>query len=113
MTIVPAISGHDLEQAWKEKLPDLLQPGDGCEVWADEKNPHSLNIHIDVAGHSLYSFDFHCTYMDDREVKVELADVQQGSRHIDEHHETVQQLIGDYVRRIRECAQQLKPLTHR
>jgi len=37
MTIVPAISGHDLEQAWKEKLPDLLQPGDGCEVWADEK----------------------------------------------------------------------------
>lgn len=108
----PAVSGERLLQAWREMLPKLLQPGDGHEIHLDATNPNCLLIHIAVAGHSMYSLDFRCEYVDDREVRVDLVDVQQGSRHIDERNETVQQLIEDYVRHIRECAQQLQPVTH-
>jgi len=108
----PAVSGERLLEAWRERLPQLIGPGDGHAIHLDEANPQRLLIHIAVAGHAMYSFDFHCTYVDDREVKVELADAQQGSKHIDERHETVQALIEDYVRHIRECAQQLQPVTH-
>jgi hypothetical protein len=60
----------------------------------------------------MYSLDYRCEYVDDREVKVELHDVQRGSQHIDERQDAVQELVKDYVRRIRQCAQQLHSLTH-
>jgi hypothetical protein len=115
MTVdLPAITGERLLGTWRETLPGLLQPGDGCEVHLDEAdaNRKSLVIHIDVAGHEMYSLDFRAEYVDDREIKVELHDVQRGSQHIDERQEEVQELIKDYVRRIRQCAQQLHSLTH-
>ena len=112
MTVVPAVSGERLLEAWQEMLPKVIQPGDGFEIHLEEARQNSLLIHIAVSGHSMYSFDFRCQYVDDREVKVELLDAQQGKRHIDERHETVQQLIEDYVRHIRECAQKLQGVTH-
>lgn len=108
----PAVSGEKLLQAWRERLPHLLQPGDGHQITLDEKDPDRLLVHIAVSGHELYSMDFHLKYVDDREVDVKLADVQRGNKHIDERQEDVQELIRDYVRRIRECAQQLQPVTH-
>ena len=114
MVEMPAISGDRLLSAWRETLPKLLQSGDGYEVHLDAADPQQkkLVIHIDVSGHDMYSLDFTCEYVDDREVAVELHDVQRGSQHIDERQDEVQELIKDYVRRIRQSAQQLHELTH-
>ena len=58
MTVeLPAIYPENLLRAWRETLPELLTPGDGCEVHL-ENLPYSLFIHIDVSGHGMYSFDF-------------------------------------------------------
>jgi len=115
MTVeLPAISGERLLSAWRETLPRLLQPGDGYEIHLDEADPQQkkLVIHIDVSGHDMYSLAFTCEYVDDREVAVELHDVQRGSQPIDQRQDAEQELIKDYVRRIRQCAQQLHSLTH-
>lgn len=106
----PALAPETLLQEWRRMLPELLPPGDGCEVHL-ENLPYSLFVHIDVSGHGMYSFDFRVNYLDNREVKVELLDVQKGSEHIDERQEEVQQLLQVYIRHIHECAQQLKPVT--
>lgn len=101
---------QELVQAWKHELPNFLNEGDSSEV-TEGANPQSLRIHIQVAGHSKYALDFLCTYMDTREVKVELADVEKDNRSVDEHTDVIQDLTKDYVRRIHECAQSLKELT--
>jgi hypothetical protein len=60
----------------------------------------------------MYSFDFKCTYLDDRSVRVDLIDVEQDDESIDEHTTIVQELAADYVRHIHECAQAVQSITH-
>jgi uncharacterized protein YjdB len=107
----PAVEQEKLVQAWKSNLPTFLNPGDEAVVRADEANPSGLRIHIGTVGRTGYSFDFNCSYVDDREVKVELSDVAKDGISVDEHQETVQQLAEDYVRHMHECAQSLHELT--
>ncbi|MCD1260922.1 hypothetical protein B5M42_019140 [Paenibacillus athensensis] len=101
-----------LVEAWKTALPQALEQGDEGRVWADAADPASLRVHIITQGRSGYSFDFKVTYVDSREIHVELADVQQGTQHIDERTDIVQTLIDDYIRHIHECAQILQQVTH-
>lgn len=111
-TPVLPVDSQTLAQAWNDMLPQLLNPSDQAEVRADEKHPDVLNIHIASTGRSMYTFDFRVQYLDQREVKVDLIDVERDDVSIDERSETVQQLIEDYIRHIHECAQQLKELTN-
>ena len=67
ITYTPA----ELIAAWRETLPHILDEGDSVVIQLDEANSSRLLIHIDVAGHSGYSFDFSCRYVDDREVEAE------------------------------------------
>ncbi len=106
------INQAELVNEWMTVLPTTLQPTDQARVWADEADPQALRVHIMAAGHTGYTIDFKVTYVDDREVKVELTDVQQGTTHIDETSEIVQNLVDDYVRHIHECAQALQRVTH-
>lgn len=101
-----------LVQAWKRSLPTTLNKTDSVEVLADGQNPKALWVHIKTAGHTKYSFDFKVTYVDDRETKVEFIDVEKDNRSVDEHTDTIQTLIEDYVRHIHECAQVLQEITH-
>lgn len=105
------IDGKQLLEAWKRTLPTTLNETDSVTVQADEADEHTVRIHMDTAGHSRYSFDFVCTYLDSREVKVDLVDVEQEGIHVDEHTEIIQSLIEDYVRHIHECAQILHSVT--
>jgi hypothetical protein len=108
----PVINQQELVDAWQNALPNTLNASDKATVLADESNPNGIRIHIQCAGHSDYSFDFACTYVDSREVKVQLVDAESGHVSIDERNERVQQLIEDYVRHIHECAQVLHAVTH-
>ncbi|GGA16597.1 hypothetical protein GCM10008018_71360 [Paenibacillus marchantiophytorum] len=106
------INQAELVNEWARVLPTTLQPTDQARVWADEANSNALWVHIMAAGHTGYTIDFKVTYVDDREVKVELTDVQQGTTHIDERGDVVQNLVDDYIRHIHECAQALQKVTH-
>lgn len=108
----PNIDQAKLVEAWKRNLPTTLNETDSAEVRADEAKPNALRIHIETAGHSMYTFDFLCTYIDSREVKVELVDVEKDNISVDEHTEIIQTLVEDYVRHIHECAQVLHSQTH-
>jgi hypothetical protein len=108
MTYTPA----ELIAAWKDTLPQILNKGDSVVIQLDEANSSRLLIHIDVTGHSGYSFDFSCRYVDDREVEVQLLDVEKAGVHVDEHTDVIQTLIKDYVRHIHESAQNLQRMTH-
>jgi hypothetical protein len=106
------ISQDQLVQAWAKAMPAVLNGSDRVDVKADGADSKAIWVHIETAGHSLYSFDFKCTYMDSREVNVTFVDVEQDGLHINERTEVVQTLIEDYVRHIHECAQQLHAVTH-
>jgi len=101
-----------LVAAWGRMLPITMNSTDNVTVKADEADPKAVRIHINTAGHNMYSFDFLCTYVDSREVKVDLVDAERAGQHIDERGEPVQELVEDYVRNIHECAQALQELTH-
>lgn len=107
----PQIESEQLAQAWARTLPTVLSASDRAEVKPDEADDHALRVHIATAGHSDYSFDFKCTYVDSREVKVELVDVEREGQSVDERTATIQTLVDDYVRHIHECAQQLHAVT--
>lgn len=92
-------------------MPIVLSQSDHAEVRADEAQENVLRVHIATAGHSNYSFDFKCTYVDSREVQVELIDVECDGVSVDERTNTIQTLADDYVRHIHECAQQLHAVT--
>jgi len=111
-TDILTVNPQELARAWSETLPLLINPGDKATVVADERDANVLRIHIDSEGRSMYSFDFKCTYVDAREVKVEVIDAERGHDQTDERSEIVQSLIEDYVRHIHECAQRLKGLTN-
>lgn len=102
---------HELVDAWRRELPNLLNEGDSVEVNMDGANDQVMRIHIQVAGHTQYALDFTCTYLDSREVQVELVDVEKDNQSVDEHTEVIQSLTEDYVRHIHECAQVLKSVT--
>lgn len=104
---------QQLVDAWQRTLPTILNESDVAEVRADENDEKTLRIHIKAAGHSMYSFDFRVTYVDSREIKVDLVDAEKANRTVDERNETIQQLVEDYVRHIHECAQTLHALTHK
>jgi hypothetical protein len=106
------IDNKKLAKAWQEQLPQTMNKSDSVKVAADEGDPNALRVFIETEGRSGYSFDFKCTYMDSREIKVDLIDVQQGNLHVDEHTETIQTLIHDYARHMHECAQALQVITH-
>ncbi|MDD9272001.1 hypothetical protein ACFPES_33740 [Paenibacillus sp. GCM10023248] len=106
------IDQAELVQEWMRVLPTTLQPTDQARVWADEADPQTVRVHIEAAGHTGYNFDFKVNYVDAREVKVDLTDVQRGTTHIDETGDVVQNLVDDYVRHIHECAQALHRVTH-
>jgi hypothetical protein len=106
------IDQAELVNEWMTVLPTTLQPTDQARVWADEADPQALRVHIMVAGHTEYTIDFKVTYVDTREVKVELTDVQRGTTHIDETSDLMQNLVEDYIRHIHECAQALQKVTH-
>jgi hypothetical protein len=106
------IDQTQLVEEWRTMLPEQLEDADQARVWADDADPQSLWVHIITAGHTGYTFDFKVTYVDSREVKVLLTDVQQGTTHIDERSDIVQTLVDDYMRHIHECAQALQQVTH-
>ncbi|MCU6712978.1 hypothetical protein M6D81_30185 [Paenibacillus sp. J5C_2022] len=106
------IDQQQLVQAWQETLPTVMNGPDRSEVKADEADERSLRVTIHVAGHQMYEFDFKVTYVDSREVKVELVDVEKDNVSIDERNDIVQQLTQDYIRHLHECAQALHQLTH-
>ncbi|MVP02466.1 hypothetical protein [Paenibacillus lutrae] len=108
----PAIEREELAKAWMEQLPRTLPESDHARVWPDEADPQAIRIHITNAGRSSYTFDFKCTYVDSREVRVELVDVERDDVHVDETTDIIQNLVGDYIRHIHECAQTLQDLTH-
>lgn len=101
-----------LVNAWQERLPTVLKPGDRAEVAPDMANPQAVRIHIDTAGRQDYSFDFECRYVDSREVEVKLVDVERAGVVIDERSENIQGMAGDYTRHIHECAQALQQITN-
>ncbi|HEY4391934.1 MAG TPA: hypothetical protein VGN02_11380 [Paenibacillus sp.] len=106
------VDQNTLVHAWQQQLPEFLGPGDSAEVLADDSDPQGLRVHINAAGHQFYSFDFSCTYMDPREVKVELVDVEKGGQTVNEQNERLQEMTGDYVRHLHECAQALHRITN-
>lgn len=106
------VDQQQLVDAWRETLTKLLKDGDHLEVMSDQSNSDAIRIHIDMAGRSQLSFDFKCTYVDDREVKVELMAAQQGTDAIDERDEQIQAYIKEYVRHLHETAQAVQTLTH-
>lgn len=110
-TDVLTIDQSKLTEAWRQTLPTVLNESDRVEVAPDEHDPKSLRIHIQTAGHSMYSFDFQVTYVDSREVKVDLVDVEKADQTVDERNDVIQNLVEDYVRHIHECAQTLKKIT--
>lgn len=101
-----------LVNAWQEQLPEYLNPGDTTIVQADHADPYGLRIHINAEGRQDYSFDFQCSYLDKREVKVQLVDVEREGLTVNEQSEQVQNLTEDYVRHIHECAQALHRITN-
>ncbi|MRN57310.1 hypothetical protein [Paenibacillus monticola] len=103
---------HSLVSAWQERLPALLEDGDSFIVQGDEADRNSLLIHFNAAGRQAYSLDFRCTYVDSREVAVDLVDVEQSGRHTDKRSDAVQLLAQQYTRQIHECAQALQGLTN-
>lgn len=106
------INQQQLTDAWRSALPNWILAGDRATVLPDESDAKSLRVTIDTAGHQMYSFDFKVTYVDSREVRVILIDVEKDNRTVDERTEIIQQLVQDYTRHIHECAQALKELTH-
>lgn len=101
-----------LAEAWSRTLPVVMNKADRSKVMPDEADSNALRVTIDTAGHQAYSFDFKVTYVDSREVRVELVDVEKDNINIDERGEIIQQLIQDYTRHLHECAQSLQQLTH-
>ncbi|MBH5320497.1 hypothetical protein I6N90_22140 [Paenibacillus sp. GSMTC-2017] len=106
------IDPEKLAEAWQRTLPETLKGSDRCEVHRDEVDDKSLRVTIFAAGHQGYEVDFKVTYVDSREVKVELIDVEKDNVTVDERTDIIQQLIHDYKRHLHECAQALQQLTH-
>ncbi|WP_424769063.1 hypothetical protein [Paenibacillus sp. sgz302251] len=106
------IDQESLADAWRQTLPDTMNEADSCTVLPDGADAKALRVTIEASGHQAYTFDFKVTYIDSREVKVELVDVEKDRVTVDERTDIIQQLIHDYQRHLHECAQALQQLTH-
>ena len=106
------IDQQQLAEAWQRTLPDTVNERDRAIVVPDEGDSKALRITINSAGHQAYSFDFKVEYVDSREIKTTLIDVEKDGRSVDERTEIIQQLVQDYTKHIHECAQALHGLTH-
>ncbi|MCQ6561676.1 hypothetical protein [Paenibacillus mendelii] len=106
------IGQQQLAEAWQRTLPNTIHETDSAIVKPDEANEQTLRVTIQTAGHQMYSFDFSVRYVDSREVRVELIDVERDGRSVDERTDIIQQLIQDYTRHIHECAQTLHAVTN-
>lgn len=106
------VDQQSLVSAWQERLPALMEDGDSFSVQGDAADQNSLLIHFNAAGRQGYSLDFRCTYVDSREVAVNLLDAEQDGRVTDERTDAVQLLAQQYTRQIHECAQALQGLTN-
>ncbi|GFN34197.1 hypothetical protein [Paenibacillus xylaniclasticus] len=106
------IDQEQLASAWLSTLPTTINSSDQAEVWPDAGDPKALRVTIHTAGHQDYSFDFKVGYVDSREVKVELIDVEKAGQSVDERTDIIQQLALDYKRHLHECAQALQSITH-
>lgn len=106
------VDQNTLVNAWQQQLPEHLNPGDSAQVLADLGDPKGLRVHIDAAGRQFYSFDFQCSYVDQREVQVDLVDVERAGATIDERGDEIQGMTAEYVRNIHECAQALQRITN-
>lgn len=105
------INQEQLVQAWQQTLPSTFHPTDRVEVTADTRSSQSLLIHVHTAGHSNYSFDYECRYVDPREVKVRLIEMQKDGYAISNASPDIHDLSATYIRHIHECAQTLHPVT--
>ncbi|MFD2614455.1 hypothetical protein [Paenibacillus gansuensis] len=106
------VNQDELVDAWNETLPSILNGSDKALVQGDAADPNSLRVAIQTAGRTNYSFDFKVTYADSREIDTQLVDVEADGIHVDEHTDIIQGLAHDYVRHMRECAQNLQEITH-
>ena len=101
-----------LVNAWQRTLPTTLGEGDRASVRSDESDASAVRISISSAGRTGYTFDFKCSYKDEREVHVELIDVEKDNQHVDERTDIIQNLTEDYIRHIHECTQILHEVTN-
>ncbi|WP_340020699.1 hypothetical protein MHI24_16855 [Paenibacillus sp. FSL K6-1096] len=106
------VDQQSLVSAWQERMPALMEEGESFSVQGDAANQNSLLIHFNAAGRQGYSLDFRCTYVDSREVAVDLLDAEQHGAPADDHLEAVQALAQQYTRQIHECAQALQGITN-
>lgn len=106
------VDSNQLAEAWQRVLPDWINEADSCTVIPDESEAGAIRVTIETAGHQMYSLDYKVTYVDSREVKAELVDVEKDGVHVDERTDIIQELIQDYTRHLHECAQALHQLTH-
>ena len=81
------VDQQQLAEAWQQTLPNTMNSDDRCEVYTDEANDKALRVTIYSAGHTTHSFDFKVTYVDSREVNVELVDVETAGVSVDERTE--------------------------
>lgn len=108
----PSVNQDRLVEEWQSALTNILHDGDESRIWADEADSQAIRVHITTrAKHSLFTFDFKVSYVDAREVKVDLVDVEQNEDHLDAGSDEIQAMIEDYVRHLHECAQTLKKVT--
>ncbi len=101
-----------LIDAWQRELRRIISDGDRASVQEDPADPHALRITFEVAGHTGYSLDFKCSYLDEREVEVSLVDVEKAGNSVDERDDIIQSIVKAYIRSIHECAQALEQLTN-
>ena len=106
------VSQQQLVNAWKDRLPDYLNVSDSAQVQAMDGQLNSLLVHIDTKGRQGYHFDFQVSYLDPREVKVNVVNVGTDGLVDDAHGTNAHSLVEDYTRHIHECAQALQSITH-
>jgi hypothetical protein len=107
-----SVPRDQLVAAWQQTLPSTFKSTDKVEVKADLLDQNAFRIHVNTAGHSHYEFEYKCEYVDPREVKVTLLNIQRGGDNILEPTLDIQILSDEYIRNIHECAQALHPLTN-
>lgn len=108
----PIQVSEQLVDAWQRELLPIIGAGDSAQVRDDASDPHAVRITFQVAGHTGYSLDFKCEYVDEREVRVSLVDVETSEGSVDERTEAIQALVKQYMRYIHECAQVLQQVTN-
>ena len=105
------VDQQTLVNAWKQNLPNYLHESDSANVKALDEN-NTFLVQIDTKGRQGYHFDFQVTYLDPREVKVDVVNIGTDGL-VDDASGTIgHELAEGYTRHIHECAQALQSITH-